>query len=152
MTIIYSLPDEVLLKIFDFCVVANRYYFPNADGQSPIVTLGQDMQRQSKSWHSLVHVCRLWRVIVFGSARRLNLELFLTTGSSARKTLDAWPTLPLLLNSNISAASVDNVIAVLENSSRIRQFNLTCLPMSQIENEKDWAAMQVPFPELTVLT
>jgi hypothetical protein len=30
-------------------------------------------------WQVLVHVCRRWRSIVFGSPRRLNLQLFCTS-------------------------------------------------------------------------
>ncbi len=48
--------------------------------------------------------------------------------------------------------SVDNVIAALEHSNRIHQIYLKCLTTSQTEYENVWAAMQVPFPELTGLT
>jgi len=88
---------------------------------------------------------------VFGSPRHLDLQLFCTTGTSARKTLDIWPVLPLLIHDYVSESSVDNVVAVLEHSDRIRQISLSCLTTSQIDNEKVWAAMQVPFPELTGL-
>ncbi len=47
---------------------------------------------------------------------------------------------------------MDNVVAVLEHRIRMRQINLWCFTTSQTENEKVWAAMQVPFPELTGLT
>jgi len=60
--------------------------------------------------------------------------------------------LPLLVEAYVSETSADDVVAVLEHSSRIRQISLRVshyLPISQ--NEKVWAAMQVPFPELTVL-
>jgi len=57
--------------------------------------------------------------------------------------------LPLLIQGNVSKTSVDNVVAVLENSNRICQINLTCYTTSQIENVS--AAMQEPFPELTAL-
>ena len=57
---IEMLPDEALLSIFDFYV---GFY---ADKDPP--TKG-GIER----WQSLVHVCRRWRSIVFGSPRRLNL-------------------------------------------------------------------------------
>ncbi len=47
---------------------------------------------------------------------------------------------------------MDNVVAVLEHSNRIRRINLMWFITSQTDNEKVWAAMQVPFPELTALT
>ncbi len=84
---------------------------------------------------------------MFGSPRRLNLQLFCSAGTSAR-TLDVWPALPLLIGDYVTETSVDNVVAVLEHSNRIRQINLRCLSTSQTENENVWAAMQVPFPEL----
>ncbi len=99
----------------------------------------------------MVHVCRRWRILVFGSPRRLNLLLYCKTRISARKTLDIWPALPLLIRDNVSETSVDNAVALLEHSNRIRQIDLTCFTTSQTDNEKVWAAMQVPFPELTGL-
>jgi len=74
------------------------------------------------------------------------------TGTSARKALDIWPALPLLIQDNVSETSVDNVVAVLEHSDFIRQIYLRCITTSQTDKEKVWAAMQVPFPELTALT
>jgi len=56
--------------------------------------------------------------------------------------------LPLLIQGNVSEASVNNVIAKLEHSDRICQISLNFYT-SQIENL--WTAMQVPFPELAVL-
>jgi hypothetical protein len=55
------LPDDVLLVIFDFC----------ADE-------GQITKKGIEAWQSLVHVCRRWRSVVFGSPRRLNLRLVCT--------------------------------------------------------------------------
>ncbi len=107
-------------------------------------------KREIESWQSLAHVCRRWRSLVFGSPRRLNLQLYCTTGTSARKTLDIWPALPLLIRDDVTT-SVDDVVAVLEHRIRIRQIGLWCFKTSQTENEKVWAAMQVPFPELTGL-
>jgi len=33
-------------------------------------------KRRADAWQSLVHVCRRWRSLVFGSPRRLNLQLY----------------------------------------------------------------------------
>jgi hypothetical protein len=46
---------------------------------------------------------------------------------------------------------VDNVIAELEHSDRIRQFTLRVDCHSTSQNENFWTAMQAPFPELTIL-
>src|SRR5260221_5208216 len=47
-----------------------------------------------ESWQLLVHVCRRWRSLVFGSPRRLNLRLFCTPETPAKDTLAVWPALP----------------------------------------------------------
>ena len=104
-----------------------------------------------EAWQSLVHVCRRWRSVVFGSPRRLNLRLVCTAKTPARDTLDVWPALPLVIrcNGDYPTESVDNIIAVLERSDRVCQINLMDVPSSHLE--KVSAAMQEPFPELTHL-
>ena len=62
------LPDVALLEIFD-CYVndsKNRTW------------------RGWKKWHTLVHVCRKWRIIAFGSPLRLDLRLYCDTQSEKR--------------------------------------------------------------------
>ena len=128
------LPDDVLLEIFDLYVGMNSEY----DGKAA-------MER----WQSLVHVCRRWRTIVFVSPRRLDLKLFCTPETPAKDTLDVWPALPLIIEGTLtSSSSTDNVTAALGQSNRI------CKVALQIECwklEEVFAAMQVPFLELTEL-
>ena len=101
-------------------------------------------------WQTLVHVCHRWRCVVFGSPRRLNLRLLCTSTTPARNILDVWPPLPLFLWCEyLGYESVDNVLAVLERSNRIDQIILEYLSSLYFENI--WAAMDVPFPELTNL-
>jgi len=65
-------------------------------------------------------------------------------------SLDVWPHLPLLIKGHVDDISVDNFIAELEHSDRIRLFHLDCFcEPSELENL--WIAMQVPFPELATL-
>ncbi len=143
MAAIDVLPDDVLLAIFDFCVVEIGF-------QHFYIFGDRETKRELEWWQSPVHVCRRWRSLVFGSPRRLNLQLFCIPETSARKTLDdVWPALPLLINGNFSETSVDNVVALLEHSDRICQITVTCHTTSEFETV--FAAMQVPFPELTVL-
>ena len=141
-----ELPDDVLLAIFDFHVVKYQELYH-------IVFTGLDTKSKIESWQSLVHVCRRWRCLVFGSPRRLNLQLCCTTRTTtrtaARKSFDIWPALPLLIRGNVSETSVDNVIAELEHSDRICLINLFFRTTPGIE--KLWTAMQVPFPELAIL-
>ena len=122
------LPDDVLLEIFDFFV--------------------RDAYR-IEGWQTLVHVCRRWRRIVFGSPLRLNLRLFCSKKTPARHTLDVWPALPLIVVCDERAESVDGIVAVLERSDRVCNIDLVGFERSDLE--KLSAAMQVPFPELTDL-
>jgi hypothetical protein len=95
------LPDDALLELFDLCVVGAR----SIQGQS------------------LAHVCRRWRIVVFGSPNRLNLRLICTQKTPARDTLNVWPPFPLLIisrkTSNLQEC-FDNIISVLERSDRVR--------------------------------
>ena len=130
-----DLPDDVLLAIFDFYVVR----FQDLD----------NTKRRIESWQPLVHVCRRWRFLVFGSPRRLNLQICYEPEKRARESMDVWPALPLLIQGDVLDTSVDNVIAGLEHSDRIFQLDLNCIAISDFENL--WTAMQVPFPQLTTL-
>jgi hypothetical protein len=69
--------------------------------------------------------------------------------------LDIWPPLPLLIQGPISPISpsvLDNILAVLNRHHRVSviHFNINCFHITP-DVEKVWAAMQVPFPELTDL-
>jgi hypothetical protein len=67
----------------------------------------------------LVHICRRWRCIAFGSCH-LNLQLFCTPRTPFRDTLDTRPAFPLHLENQISSISgVGNIIASLEHRDRI---------------------------------
>ena len=79
------LPDVALLKIFDCYVNQAR---KEERGAKPDKT---------PEWHKLVHVCRQWRTIVFGSPRRLDLRLFCTDKTPAKETLAIWPPLPIVI-------------------------------------------------------
>ena len=119
------LPDVALLRIFDFYVGGARM----------------------AAWYTLVHVCRKWRNVVFGSPRRLNLRLFCKARTPVRETIDAWPLLPIVvLGYGHETWGVDNIIAALEHNDRIRRLNLKLFPRLQME--KVLAEMQQPFPAL----
>jgi hypothetical protein len=142
---IEDLPDDALLAVFDFYVVV-RYQDQDFREFSEYNT-----KRKIEAWQTLIHVCRRWRGLVFGSPRRLDLQLCCTTRTPARETLDVWPALPLIIQGNISETSLDNVITVLEHSDRICKINLDCHTTTTLQIETLWTAMQVPFPELASL-
>ena len=104
--IIDMLPDVALLEIFDFYLVYTSAW-------------------RTEAWRRLVHVCRKWRNVIFGSPRRLNLELSCSERTPVRETIDAWPLLPILVSGyGYSKWGVDNVIAALEHNDRIRKLDL----------------------------
>ena len=133
----------MLLVIFDFYVV-------KLHGLVFLVFCDINAKRKIESWQTLVHVCRRWRCLVFGSQSRLNLQLCCIPKTSVRTSVDVWPVLPLLILGPVSEGSVDNIVGRLEHSDRIRQIQID-LNRYILRIESLWTAMQVPFPELTVL-
>ena len=108
-----------------------------------------DKQREG-AWQSLVHVCRRWRSIVFGSPRHLNLRLVCRDTTPARDTLYVWPALPLvILWYGHRTGSVDNIIVGLERRDRVCKIYLANVQSSVLEILL--TEMQQPFPELSSL-
>ena len=102
-----------------------------------------------EAWQSLVHVCRRWRSLVFQSPRRLNLQLFCTPKTPAKDAQLIWPALPVIVKGDMTLSSTNNVIAALVHRNRVCKVDLWCLANWQLEEV--FAAMQLPFPELTDL-
>jgi hypothetical protein len=150
------LPDVALLEIFYF-YLNDRYHER------------QEFKNGTEVWHTLVHVCRTWRNIVFGSPRRLNLRLCSTVSTPVRVTLDIWPLLPIVIYVFIGGGldeldgewdgsndydgpddwGEENIIAALEHNDRICEIEFYEFPRTQ--SEKLLQAMQQPFPALTRL-
>ncbi|KAI9437224.1 hypothetical protein H4582DRAFT_1958697 [Lactarius indigo] len=135
---IETLTDDVLLDIFSFYRDRLKK-FPGRPWR----------------WHTLVHVCRRWRHIVFSSPRRLDLQLLCTVGVPVREYLDCWPpTLSIAINyrlhwdSQPSSGAEDNLIAALENPERVCSIELVATSSFL---EKISSVMQESFPALTNL-
>ena len=123
------LPDDVLLEIFDFYLGETKW---------------------TNRWHILVHVCRRWRLVVFGSPRSLNLQLACTHRTPVRRILDVWLPFPIVLRGNYySNLGKDNIIATLEHNDRVCEIELRHISSSLWENVL--TVMQEPFPILTDL-
>jgi hypothetical protein len=103
-----------------------------------------------EAWHTLVHVCRHWRNIVFGSPLRLNLQLLCKASTPVKERLDVWPALPIRVRDQGPISELDNIIAVLEYNDRICEVFLREVPNSLLERVYA-ALMQEPFPVLTQL-
>ena len=132
---INKLPDEVLIEIFDLYVA---YPLPPPS-------------YKEDTWHTLVHVCRRWRYVVFGSPRRLDLRLLCVNGRLV-KTLDIWPELPIVIhvddNRICQPPSVTDVISVLKRHDRVCKIYIGTVPNSFLE---EVAMMSEPFPALIEL-
>ena len=131
------LPDDVLLEAFDVYVNENleeRDFY----------------KKPMEKWQTLVHVCRRWRRLVFGSPRRLKLRLVCSPTTPARDTLDVWPPLPIFIGCNDKGEeAAGDISTVLERRDRVIKVHLFTLNDSDLE--ETLATMQVPFPELTDL-
>jgi F-box-like len=98
------LPDDVLVEIFFYVNIK--------------VWLILDR------WHTLVHVCRRWRYVMFASPRRLNLRLEYGGHRPILEVLDAWPNLPVLLICGRSDQRWDNTVAALESEHSNRIYEI----------------------------
>jgi hypothetical protein len=126
-----TLPDDALLYVFDF-YVAQAY--------------------EVEAWHMLVHVCRRWRNLVFGSPRRLNLRIECRTETPVRDSekLDIWPPLPIVISGTCESTTVpvDNIKAALEHHDRVCQINLF-FGGWEPENIVSLPVLEKPFSILT---
>jgi hypothetical protein len=124
------LPDDVLLEIFDLLVVEFNGF------------------EAENWWRTLVHVCRKWRNVIFGSPHRLDLRLVCSDRTPVREMLDVWPPWPIVIHHYARPKSGgDNIIAALERNDRVCQITLKL----DLQREKVLDAMQDPFPALTRL-
>ena len=77
-------------------------------------------------------VCQKWRKIIFSSPLGLNLRLYCTYGTPVSKTLDFWPSLPIILRyggvpslDQPAPQDDDNIIFALKQSRRVSSIRLT---------------------------
>jgi hypothetical protein len=126
------LPDVVLLGIFDF-------YMDREPEDEDI-----------EAWITLVHVCQNWRNVVFGSPRRLNVQLCCTGRTPVRENLDIWPLFPIIIRVySFDRWDNGNIFAALEHNDRISEMVIFDIPSS--ETGRALTALQKPFPALTYL-
>ncbi len=128
------LPDDVLLEVFDCYVQAEEKEWVEA-------------------WHTLVHVCQKWRMLVFASPRRLNLQVICRRTTRVGEMLDVWPSFPIVIQNDqpwVVSWGVANTLAALEHSNRICGISLWGVPGLQMG--EILAGMYKPFPALTELT
>ena len=128
-----KLSDDVLLNIFRYCLDASPRF-----------------------WLRLVHICHKWRHIVFASQQALRLRLVCTHGTPVLKTLDCWPTLPIVVQYGVhpvpslpttDSEDEDNIMAALKQSDRVTSVSLI-VTNSLLEK---LSAIEKPFLELEEL-
>ena len=140
-----ALSDDCLLCIFDQYRRDSEYY------------------GNSRWWHTLVHICRRWRHVVFSCPGYLNLRHVCKSKTHLKATLDVWPALPIDIRArfkdwldsdedDIQAAdsNEDDIIGALEYRDRIASIFLWEI-RSAAQLEKCITSMQEPFPLLTSL-
>ena len=106
-----ALSDDALLEIFTHYILE--------DSESYVYDI--------ESWHTLVHVCRRWRHIVFDYPRRLNLQIRCTPRTRVTTTLSVWPALLIVIGEHYSnmyselslRQGTNNIVAALELKDRI---------------------------------
>jgi F-box-like len=121
------LPDEVLLEIFDFYVC--------------------EVDREEE-WETLVHVCRRWRYVVFGSPHRLDLRLICTVETPTRDMLDIWPaSLPIVIRMfYLHSAMEDTLIAAFEQVDRVCEISVEVASTDALQILEE--IMADPLPSL----
>ena len=116
--------------------MTSLYKMRNADG----------LHRPWK-WRRLVHVCRRWRSVVFGSS--VSLDLRLVCGPRTRVELTGiWPPLPIIITDRINRPVPEDYgfAAAIVHPNRVCELNLVHLTRSQLP--RLISAMQEPFPSL----
>ena len=145
---IETLPDDVLIDIFDSCLDNEEDIFPlddwgNEEGNE------ENKRNSYDAWYTLAHVCQRWRYVVFASPHRLNLRLHCSR-RRVRELLWVWPALPIVIWDTLTCPSdEDSIIAALEHGERVCEIKLGRL--SRFQSDKLVPLMQGSFPALKTL-
>ena len=104
-----------------------------------------------EKWRTLVHVCRRWRTLVFGSPHHLNVQLFCSIRTPVLAKLDIWPALPIVVyQHHFREQKLDNLIAAIKHNDRVCKIDFYSF-FHKWTLEEIVSAMEVPFPALTNL-
>jgi hypothetical protein len=128
-----ALPDDVLLEIFDF-YLAHGFIAVDA-------------------WHTLVHVSKRWRSIVFTSPHRLKLQLLCTNKRPVQNALDIWPELPIVISGRRGMSrpqAAKNIVAALRQHNRVVKIDIDNIPNLTLKRMRTMK-MKNPFSALTFL-
>ena len=100
----------------------------------------------------LTQVCRRWRHVVFGSPRRLDLQLVCTSMTPNARLLDVWPPFPIIVLQSpqspvVGENGVKTLIAALEYRDRTSGIHIFGIHGRVLE--KLVPVLHEPFPVLT---
>jgi hypothetical protein len=145
VTVVNSLPDNILLEIFAFCLsnVSKGHWYPSS---------------HAREWKRLVQVCQRWQQIIYGSPQYLDLHLHCSHETPFSENLSRWPEFPLTLLYTIYWDGDEGVyydlIDALEQPDRVHRVNISLASSvwsSDEKVDKVLEEMSVPFPALTHL-
>jgi hypothetical protein len=125
------LPDDVLLEIFSYVAIPQDDSFEDVEvSKGPTV--------YENGWHTLVHVCKRWRCIVFASPLRLDLRIVCTNRRPVGNMLDIWPPLPIHIHAYHRAPllplpGVENLMAALNEHNRVYGIHINGVPDSLLK-------------------
>ena len=125
-----TLSDDVLLEIFNIYLAQSG---------------------NIEAWHTLVHVCRQWRCVVFASPVRLNLRLLCKPKRPVAMALDIWPIFPIVVDFEgfgKRPRGMRSIVAALKQHNRVCSINIQNIPNLLL---KTFAVLRKPFPTLTKL-
>lgn len=115
-TPISTLPDELLVDIFDFCRRDNEYVW-SYRGQ----------------WYKLLHVCRRWRCVMLASPSRLNLCLLFKHRIPLTRMLTDSPPLPLIVTFDFYGHDKESILLALQHHERLYSISLRELGSKQLD-------------------
>ncbi|KAH9980457.1 hypothetical protein BJV74DRAFT_798107 [Russula compacta] len=112
---ISTLPDELLVEIFDFCRRDNEYVWS-----------------YRREWYKLLHVCRRWRCVMLSSPSRLNLRLLFKYRIPLARMLTDSPPLPLIVTFGFYGHYKDSILLALQHHDRLCSISLRELGSKQL--------------------
>ncbi|KAH9956605.1 hypothetical protein BC827DRAFT_1270799 [Russula dissimulans] len=133
-----TLPDDILLEVFD------QYRSLSAGDWSHL-----------QGWYKLAHTCQRWRLLVFTSSLRLNLQLRCTFRTPVVDMLNHFPLYPLVLDygprilKTWTTEDQHDLLFALQHLSRAKEIMLSA-PQSVLAEMT--AAMVEAAPRLEHLT
>ena len=143
-TTIRSIPNEVLLEIFDSFRQTFQCEFHY-----------ERVWNSNKGWFKLAHVCREWRQLVLTSPSRLHVRLLFTEHRSGRAiAIRRLPTLPIVVDYRSGAWLAQTqlrMISALAYPDRVCGIAFNMCHRQSKHSSKLLAAMNQPFPALTSL-